>query len=289
MARLFALTCAALLVGGGVMGGLASAARLDLRAASGPNVRAGVSGLDLLGGQVSFGISNRALDLGYAARLNFSVLGTLSARANAASAFAGGSRLALGGSGTLGPVALTADALAWSAPLGVFNPLVTLGEAGAEVIPAGASLDATLRYRVQRSVLLLASGHAGVQPNVAAGLEFLRGDLSLRAGVRAGDRLAAVTAGVSARRANLTFAADTLLGPQGGGVVASLALANLLGPGSSARAYVAYEPWRVAYEPLRYGLETALPLGPGTLNAAVRAGATRAGLRVDYSVPLGGF
>ncbi len=283
MIHLRALACAVLL------GGAASAAQLDLRAASGPNVRAGVSGLDLLGGQVSFGVSNRALDFGYSARLNFSVFGTLSARANVASAFQGGSRLALGGGGTLGPIALNADALAWSAPLNVFDPLVTLSQAGANLTGAGASLDATLRYRVQRGVLLLASGHAGVQPNVAAGLEFLRGDLSLRAGVRTGEQLAAVTAGASVRRANLTFAADALLGPQGSGVVASLALADPLGAGSNARAYVAFEPWRIDYEPLRYGLEVALPLGGGTLNTAVRAGTAQAGLRVDYSLPLGNF
>ena len=280
----------ALVAGIGVAtGSPASAASLDVRAASGPNVRAGVSGLNLLGGEVSFGLSNRALDFGYAARLNFSVLGTVSARANAAYAYGGGARLALDGGGTLGPVALTAGALAWSAPLNVFDPLVTLSETGANVSAADVALDATLRYRVQRNLLALVSGHVGVQPNVAAGLEFLRGDLSLRAGVRAGDRVAAVSAGVSVRRDTLTFGADVLLGPEGSGVVADVTVFGALGPDSSARAYVVYEPWRLAVEPLRYGLEVALSLGPGSLSAAARAGATQAGVRVDYRVPLGGF
>lgn len=124
------------------------------------------------------------------------------------------------------------------------------------------------------------------------------GTLTWRVGARAGQDVLGITGGASyATPEGLTLGVDALLGAgQVGtgqlGLTASLSAPDLFGEGSALRVYSAYEPWRAASLPLRLGVESSLPLGPGTLGVDVRGGRDALGtpgygVRVSYQLPLG--
>lgn len=266
-----------------LLSGTAGAAQIGVEAGSGPFVRGSVSDIAAGGGTLSFGLSNRAIEAGYGLGLDLSVLGSARARLDAAYVFSGGVRLGLNANGTVGPAALTLAGAYWTAPARDQDPLAEFSEAGVSPRVQGWSADLGARYRLQRDLVLLGSGSLGAQPNLAAGVEYRSGALSYRGGARAGAGVLGVTAGLSYRsEAGATLALDSLLGPNSLGLTGSLALADLLGDGSSLRLYGAYEPWRVDARPLRLGAEASLPAGPGTLNLAVRGGAGELGVRAGY-------
>lgn len=252
---------------------------------SGPTVRVGVSGLEFSGNSVAFGLSHRALDVSVGRRLDLSVAGTASARLSAGYAFQGGGRVGLGGNASVGPVALNVQTVLWSARLREFDPLIESSFEGASTSASGWVLDASARYRVQRDLQLLASAHLGQQPNVAAGLEWRQGELSLRGGARIGERVAGATVGASLRREEFSLNVDALIGSSPG-FTGSLNYADPLSLPSNLRIYAAYEPWRRQVEPWRVGAEMRLEQGPGEWSADLRGTLTTLGLRVGYRLPL---
>ncbi|NTX99712.1 hypothetical protein [Deinococcus sp. JMULE3] len=131
------------------------------------------------------------------------------------------------------------------------------------------------------------------------------GTVTWRAGARGGADLLAVTGGVGyATPAGVTLNLDGLLGVSDWrsrpntlnghitwGVGGSVAAPDLLGEGSTLRAYAAYEPWRAAASPLRVGVNASVPAGSGAVNVDVaggrgRDGALGFGVKVGYSFDL---
>ncbi|WP_189067688.1 hypothetical protein [Deinococcus radiotolerans] len=128
------------------------------------------------------------------------------------------------------------------------------------------------------------------------------GTVTWRAGVRGGADLLAVTGGVGyATPAGVTLNLDALAGVQDWrsaqnrartwGLSGSVAAPDLLGEGSTLRAYAAYEPWRAAASPLRAGVTSELPAGPGTVSLDVAGGrgpdgALGFGVKLGYSFDL---
>lgn len=276
-------------------GSAALAADLQLSAASvfrgasglpAPVVRIGVTDLGFAGGSAGFAVSDRAVEASYGRTLDLSVAGTARARLTAGYAFAGGGRVALAGSGTLGPLALNLGAQLWSAPLAQFDPLVTSSFEGASTRAGGWAVDASARYRLQRDLVLLASGTLGEQPNVAAGVEWRRGELSLRGGGRFGEGVAGATVGATLRREEYTLALDALVGHTLG-FTGSLGLPDPLTVPSNLRVYAAYEPWRLYARTLRIGATLEASVGPGELSADLRGGSGSLGVRLGYTLPLG--
>lgn len=280
--------------------GTAGAAQIGVEVGGGPFVRGSVSDLSAGDGSLSFGLSNRAVEAGYALGLDSllgaaGAVGTLGARLNAAYVFSGGVRLGLSANGTLGPAALTLAGAYWTAPARDQDPLAEFSEAGVSPRAQGWSADLGARYRLRRDLVLLGSGSLGAQPNLAAGVEYRSGAVSYRGGARAGAGVLGATAGLSYRtEEGATLALDGLLGPNSLGLSGSLAISDALGDGSSLRLYSAYEPWRSDARPLRLGAEASLPVGPGTLDLAVRGGpgpagmgelGLRAGYRFEFPAP----
>ncbi|GGR80332.1 hypothetical protein [Deinococcus sedimenti] len=134
------------------------------------------------------------------------------------------------------------------------------------------------------------------------------GTVTWRAGVRGGPDLLAVTGGVGyATPAGVTLNLDALAGvtdwrsrPNTAsahmtwGLTGSVGAPDLLGEGSTLRAYAAYEPWRAVSSPLRAGVNATVPAGPGTLNLDLAGGrgldgtmgfGVRMGYRLDLSRP----
>lgn len=298
---------------------------------SGPafGARLGVSEVDFAGGQLAAGVSGRALDLGYGRGLALPPLGAVTADARLAVTWAGGVRAGARVVGALGPVALNVGTQVFTTSAASVDPLSVFSLAPTDTRDSGWNADVTVRYRLSRALVAVGGAEFGAQNMGVLGLEGRRdltrvlppepevgaeaddpqdeplppetettGTLSWRVGARAGQDVLGITGGASyATPDGLTLGVDALLGPgQMGtgqlGLTASLSAPDLLGEGSTLRVYSAYEPWRAASLPLRLGLESSLPLGPGTLGVDIRGGRDALGTpgygaRVSYRLPLG--
>ncbi|ANE43372.1 hypothetical protein [Deinococcus puniceus] len=293
--------------------------------------RVGVSNFGVLGGTpfagtLSAGVSNRAVDVGYALGLSLPPLGAVSSRTDLAVTWQGGLRLSSRATGTAGPVALNAGASFFTTSATAVDPLAAWTFAPTDLRNRGFTADLTARYRVNRTLVAVLGGEFGAQNQGLVGLESRRdltrvlpasegddptlepatertGTLTFRAGARAGQDILGVTGGLTyATEEGLSLGLDALAGRgQTGsgrtgltyGLSASVSAPGLLGEGSSLRLYSAYEPWRTASAPLRVGAEASLPLGPGELSLDVRGGrnpdgTAGFGARVGYRLPLGG-
>ncbi|THF69417.1 hypothetical protein E7T06_12055 [Deinococcus sp. Arct2-2] len=277
--------------------------------------RVGVSNVSALGGTLSAGISNRAVDAGYALGLSLPPLGAVSSRTDLAVTWQGGLRLSSRATGTAGPVALTAGASVFTTSATAVDPLAAWTFAPTDLRDRGLTGDIAARYRVNRNLVAVLGGEFGAQNQGFLGVESRRdltrvlapsegddptlepatertGTLTFRAGARAGQDILGVTGGLTyATEAGLSLGLDALVGrgqtDSGGtglgstgltyGLTASVTAPDLLGEGSSIRVYSAYEPWRTASAPLRVGAEASLPLGPGELSLDVRGGRTLGG------------
>ncbi|AFZ66002.1 hypothetical protein [Deinococcus peraridilitoris] len=252
---------------------------------AGPTVRIGVSELEFSGSSLAFGLSHRAVELSAGRRLDLSVAGTAGARLSAGYAFVGGARLALSGNATLGAVALNVQSALWTTRQREFDPLIESSYEGASTQERGWTFDAAARYRLQRDLLLLGSGNLGQQPNLAAGLEWRQGELSLRGGARFGEGVVGAMLGATLRREDLTLSVDALVGPLPA-VTGSLNYADPLSLPSSLRVYAAYELWRRHVEPWRVGAELRFEQGPGEWSADVRGTSRSVAARLGYRLPL---
>lgn len=288
--------------------------------------RVGVSEVSALGGTLSAGVSNRAVDLGYALGLSLPPLGSVSSRTDLALTWRGGLRLSSRATGTAGPVALNAGASFFTTSATAVDPLAAWTFAPTDLRDRGLAADLTARYRVNRTLVAVLGAELGAQNQGFVGLESRRdltrvlapsegddptlepatertGTLTFRAGARTGQGVLGVTGGLTyATEAGLSLGLDALAGRgQTGlgstgftyGLTASVTVPEVLGEGSSLRLYSAYEPWRTASAPLRVGAEASLPLGPGQLSLDLRGGRSAGGTagfgaRVGYRLPLGG-
>lgn len=275
------------LLGSCLLLGGASAADVEVRATTAPSARIGVSGLELRGFDVGFGVSNVGLDLSVGRRLDLSALGTLSARTTVATTFSGALSVASNASGTLGPIAVNASLNAFTAPPATFDPLAQFSFEPTSTLDSGVLLSATGRYRVQRDLVVGVSGDLGADSGVSVFGELRRDELTVRLGGRTGASVTGLLVGATLRGETTTLGVDALLGANGVGVTSSVTLLDVLGENTSARAYVAFEPWRTAAAPLRYGADVTLPVARGELTAGVRGGTGNVGLRVAYAFALG--
>ncbi|MDB5045819.1 MAG: hypothetical protein JWQ08_1869 [Deinococcus sp.] len=293
--------------------------------------RVGVSNVSVLGGTpvagtLSAGVSNRAVDVGYALGLSLPPLGAVSSRTDLAVTWQGGLRLSSRATGTAGPVALNAGASFFTTSATAVDPLAAWTFAPTDLRNRGVAADLAARYRVNRTLVAVLGGEFGAQNQGFVGIESRRdltrvlapsegddptlepatertGTLTFRAGARAGRDILGVTGGLTyATEAGLSLGLDALAGrgqtDSGStgltyGLTASVTAPDLLGEGSNLRLYSAYEPWRTASAPLRVGAEAILPLGPGELSLDVRGGRNPSGTagfgaRVGYRLPLGG-
>ncbi|BDP42284.1 hypothetical protein DAETH_22530 [Deinococcus aetherius] len=285
-------------------------------------VRFGVSDVSLGRGTLSAGVSNQALEVGVTQGFGLPLVGAVSGAADAAVTWGGGVRLTSRVNATLGPVALNAGGAFFTAGATAVDPLAAWTLAPTDLRERGWNADVTARYRVSRTLIAVAGGEFGAQPQVAAGVEWRHdltralppaegddpeakpatertGSVTLRLGARAGRDVLGATGGVTySAESGVTLALDALAGTGVGGAAAwgasgSLGAPDLLGEGSLAQVYVAYEPWRTASAPLRVGTELRVPTGSGTLSVDVRGGrfadgSAGFGARVGYSFPLGG-
>lgn len=288
--------------------------------------RVGVSEVSALGGTLSAGVSNRAVDVGYALGLSLPPLGAVSSRTDLALTWQGGLRLSSRATGTAGPVALNAGASFFTTSATAVDPLAAWTFAPTDLRDRGLAADLTARYRVNRTLVAVLGAELGAQNQGFVGLESRRdltrvlppsegddptlepatertGSLTFRVGARTGQGILGLTGGLTyATEAGLSLGLDALAGRgQMGsgstgftyGLTASVTVPELLGEGSSLRLYSAYEPWRTASAPLRVGAEASLPLGPGQLSLDLRGGRSTGGTagfgaRVGYRLPLGG-
>lgn len=275
-------------------------------------LRVGVS--DLTAGRftLSAAASNRGVEVGVSQGLSLPPAGAVTARTDAAVAWGGGLRLSSAATATLGPVALNLGGAFFTTSATTLDPLAAWTLAPTDLRTRGWNMEVTARYRVNRTLVALLGGEFGGQSHGLLGAEWRRdltrvlppaegddpeagpetertGSVALRLGARAGRGVLGVTGGVTySTEAGLSVAVDALAGPGTWGAVGSLSVPDVLGEGSSARAYLAYEPWRVLSAPLRAGVETALPAGPGTLKVDVRGGSGGVGAGVRYTFPLSG-
>ncbi|PYE54387.1 hypothetical protein [Deinococcus yavapaiensis] len=268
--------------------GAAHAADVEVRATTDPSVRVGISGLDIRGFDVGFGVSNVGLDLSVGRRLDLSALGTLSARTTIAATFSGAFNVVSTANGTLGPIALSSSLNAFTAPPSAFDPLAVFSYEPTPTLNSGLLFSATGRYRVQRDLVVGVSGELGADSGVSVFGEIRRDELTLRLGGRTGATATGLLVGATMRGETTTLGVDALLGMNSVGVTGSVVVQDLLGENTSARAYLAFEPWRTAALPLRYGADVTLPVARGALTAGVRGGTGNVGLRVSYAFPLGG-
>ncbi|UQN05777.1 hypothetical protein [Deinococcus sp. QL22] len=282
--------------------------------------RVGVSNFSVLGGTpfagtLSAGVSNRAVDVGYALGLSLPPLGAVSSRTDLAVTWQGGLRLSSRATGTAGPVALNAGASFFTTSATAVDPLAAWTFAPTDLRNRGYTADVAARYRLSRTLVAVLGGEFGAQNQGFVGIESRRdltrvlapsegddptlepatertGSLTFRAGARAGQGILGVTGGVTyATEEGLSLGLDALVGrgqtdPGSTGLMvtgltygltASVTAPDLLGEGSSIRLYSAYEPWRTASAPLRVGAEASLPIGPGELSLDVRGGRNPSG------------
>ncbi|KEF34400.1 hypothetical protein RDMS_07060 [Deinococcus sp. RL] len=298
-----------------LLGGAAGAAGLEfgVTAAVPSGLLPRVAVTDLEWGRLSFGAaaSTRALEARVSGGLSLPPAGAVTLTGGAAVTGRGGVRLETRASGTLGPVALNVGVRAFTAPATDVDPLAAWSLAPIDERARGWGADLTARYRLSRTLVAVAGGEVGPQPQAFAGAEWRReltrplppsegedpaadpltervGSLTLRLGARAGADVLGVTGGVTyAAETGPSASVDVLAGPGSWGAVGSVGLPGLLGEESAARLYVAYEPWRRAAA-LRAGAELERPLGPGTLLAEVRGGSGGFGVRGTYRFSLGG-
>ena len=284
--------------------GLAAGTSLDFGVSYAPSVgtlaqdglfRFGVQDVQLAEFSLAAGLGTRGLDAGLSRSLVLPGLGVARARASGAVLFSGGLRGGLSVSGTAGPVALTLAGSAWNTGLTTSDPLAGWSEVAPDLRESGASLEAAARYRLNRDVVLNVVGTLGGQSNLLAQAELRAEPLSYRFGVRAGQGVLGLTAGVTYTDpdSGLNAAIDALAGPGTLGLTGHLGVDGALGDGSSLRVFVAYEPWRTASETLRYGAQVGLPLGNGTLNLEGYGGSRDRmlqgqgfGLKVGYVLSL---
>ncbi|GAA5514690.1 hypothetical protein Dcar01_03446 [Deinococcus carri] len=310
----------------GAWGGAAQAVRVDfgvtyrsggLTPWDGALVRVGVGDVSFGRGTLTAGVSNRAAEIGLVQGFSLPPAGTVSASADAALAWGGGLRLAARVGGTLGPVALNVGAAGFTTAATAVDPLAAWALTPTALRTRGWNADFTARYRVNRTLIAVVGGEFGAQNQGLLGVEWRRdltrvlppaegddpdaepgtertGTLALRLGARAGQNVLGLSGGVTySTEAGLSLALDALAGPGSWGVVGSLNAPDLLGAGSTAGVYLAYEPWRLAAAPLRAGAQATVPAGRGTLSLDVRGGllpggGSGLGARVGYSFPLGG-
>lgn len=266
---------------------------------SSPVLEAAVTDLPTGPGQSRFSVSTHAVRAGYRQSLSLPALGAVQGDAELSHPWSGGLRLRGQFSGSIGAVALGIGGEAFSAPLSAEAPLAPWQEEARDLRPQGWSADLDARYRLSRFVTAHGHSELGAQANALAELEWRRAPtadadpdnaLLLRGGVRAGQEVLGLSAGVTYRTGSgLDLSADALLGAQ-----PSLSARLNLPPlgDTELSAYASYEPWRRFSAPLRYGADLSRPLGRGQLGVSLRGGqgldgqpGFSAGLR--YSLPLG--
>ncbi|GGM05951.1 hypothetical protein GCM10010841_12850 [Deinococcus aerophilus] len=297
--------------------------------AGGGGAQVGISGLEALGGRISAGLSTRAATVGYARGLALPPLGAATVNGTVALAWRGGVRADLRGTATVGPVALNLGLGAFTTSAASTDPLSVWALTPPDARDRGLSADLSARYRLSRSLILVAGGELSVQTQGFVGVEGRRdltrpvppqegtgaaasdstandpaeaettepetepvGTLNWRAGVRAGQGVLGVTAGVGyAAESGLNLGLDALVGPRTFGITGSVGAPDVLGAGSTLRLYAAYEPWRTSGAPLRTGVEATLPVGSGEFGLNLGGGRTGAdtlgyAARVTYRLPL---
>lgn len=137
----------------------------------------------------------------------------------------------------------------------------------------GAELDG--KYRLDRQWTLTAAGKVGIENQVQLGLQYRDRELEYRAGAVWNGSLQGDiwggTAGITYREDLGTMTVDALVGYQAGqvawgvkGTVGVYELENFFN--SDVTVFAAYEPYREAVFPLRYGVDLVTPLNNGTLN-----------------------
>ncbi|WP_424949632.1 hypothetical protein [Deinococcus sp.] len=281
---------------------LAGAASLDFGASYAPAggtllqdgvFRVGVQDVQIAGFGLAAGLGTRGLDAALSRSLVLPGLGVVRVRADGAAQYTGGLRGGLSLSGTAGPIALTLTARAWNAGLTRFDPLARWAELAPDLRDNGAALGVAARYRLNREVVLNVAGDLGGQSSLLAQAELRQEALNYRLGLRAGQGVLGVAAGVTYTDpdSGLNAALDLLAGPDTLGLSGHLGLDGALGEGSSVRVFAAYEPWRSTSEVLRYGAQASLVVGTGTLNLEGYGGSRGAGqqgfgLKVRYLLPL---
>jgi hypothetical protein len=291
-------------LGSGLLGsGLAGATNLEFGVSYAPSggtvlqdglLRFGVSDVQLAGFGLAAGVGSRGLDAAVTRSLVLPGLGAARLRADGAVLYSGSVRGGLNLSGTLGPVALTLAGSAWNAAPSRFDPLARWAETAPDLRGSGAAATIAARYRLNRNLVLNASGTLGGQSSVLAQAELRQGDVSYRFGARAGQNVLGAAAGVTYTNpdSGLNLSLDGLAGPGTLGLTARVGADGLLGDGSSLNIYGAFEPWRTVSEPLRVGAQLGLPVGTGTLNlegyggTIDRAGGVGLGFKVGYLLSL---
>ncbi|GGQ97727.1 hypothetical protein [Deinococcus ruber] len=285
LASLLALSCTA------------GATSLDFGASyatlGGALLRVGVTDYALAGFTLGAGISSRGVDASVSRAFVLTGLGAARARLTGAVLYGGGLSGNLDLSGTVGPVALTFGASAWNVAPDSFDPLARWAQTAPDLRPSGTAFSLGARYRLSRDVVLNAGGTLGAQNTAFVLAEFRQTDLTYRVGLRAGESVLGVSAGVGYTDpdSGLTAALDVLAGPSTLGLSGSVGLDGVLGDGSSLLAYAAYEPWRLQSQTVRVGVQASVQAGPGTLSVDGRGGwsnaaGTGVGVRVGYTLPL---
>ena len=302
-------------VAGLALSGTAGAVGLDFGVAygnAGSLFRVGVSDVTVGRFTLSGAASNRAVELGVTQGLSLPPAGAATARTDLAVTWRGGVRVSSAAAATLGPVALNLGGAFFTTAATSIDPLAAWTLAPTDLRERGWNANLTARYRINRTLVAVAGGEFGAQNQGLLGVEWRRdltrvlppaegddpeaepttertGSVTLRLGARAGRGVLGVTGGATySAESGVNVSVDAQAGLGGWGAVGSVSVPEVLGEGSLARAYVAYEPWRTTSAPLRAGLETSLPLGPGTLAVDVRGGSGGFGARLGYAFALGG-
>ncbi|MFC4425303.1 hypothetical protein [Deinococcus navajonensis] len=134
-------------------------------------VRFGVADVQALGGTVALGLSTRAAELRYSRGLALPPLGAVTARTELAVTWQGGLRAQTRVNGTLGPVAVNAGGAVFTAAEARIDPLSPYALTASDLRERGWNADLTVRYRLDRSLVALAGGELGPQPQVFLGVE----------------------------------------------------------------------------------------------------------------------
>lgn len=217
------------------------------------------------GNLLSIGVSDRAVDVGLRRNLPLKTVGTLGLNLTGAYAYAGGGRLGLDLSGSVGPVALGASLSGWTTAVSNLTPLEVWSLRGADLRGHGAQLDAQARYRLRRDLILSAAAQlpsGAAQPVASLGAEWRREALSYRLGAQLG--VPGVTGGLSYRSDTLTLSGDLFVGKKLGfsaqlDAPAALPVGRLSPNPADVSAYLVYQPWRENVAQWRYGLGLSLP------------------------------
>ncbi|MFC4639411.1 hypothetical protein [Deinococcus hohokamensis] len=133
--------------------------------------RFGVSDVRALGGTVALGLSTRAAEVRYSRGLALPPLGAVTARTDLAVTWQGGLRAQTRVNGTLGPVALNAGSALFTTAEVSVDPLSPYAFAASDLRERGWNADLTARYRLNRSLVAVAGGELGAQPQAFVGVE----------------------------------------------------------------------------------------------------------------------